>query len=369
MDRNSTAAACLCLGLLIGGLVIPQVNARLGNEPRPREVTPRGPLSANEQNTIQLFKQAVPSVVFITSSQEGRDWYGQSFEVPSGQGSGFMWDRAGHIVTNSHVILNADALSVTLYNHKSYEARIVGYAKSHDLAVLKIEAPVDEIHPVTLGTSHELEVGQSVLAIGNPFGLDQTLTTGVVSALGRKIQSLSGRDIEDVIQTDAAINPGNSGGPLLDSAGRLIGINTAIYTKTGQYAGIGFAVPVDTVNQVVPQLIAFGKIVRPSLGVYLVEDSTNARIMLYYGLKGLIVRGVKPGLGADRAGIRGATVDRRGRELLGDIIQEVEGEPVTRIDDLNKILERFSPGDTVRVKLRRGKEEIEATVRLSDPEP
>jgi S1-C subfamily serine protease len=367
MTRFASLSAALAVGLLVGGAIIPRVSAFLDADATPRAVAPRGPLGSEELHTIDLFKRAVPSVAFITSTQERLTLWG-AFDQRAGQGSGFVWDKEGHIVTNSHVILNADAITVTLHDHKAYEAKFVGWAPSHDLAVLKIDVPSGELQPVAIGTSADLQVGQTVYAIGNPFGLDQTLTTGVVSALGRKIQSLTGRDIDDVIQTDAAINPGNSGGPLLDSAGRLIGINTAIYSASGQSAGIGFAVPVDTINRIVPQLIEHGEIVRPVLGVEPLDDRSNASLLRRNGLTGIMIKAVTAGLGDERAGMRGIEFDRRGRRTPGDIIQEIDGQKVERLDDMYRVLENRKPGDTVKLKVWRDGDVLEFEVRLAPPE-
>ena len=233
----------------------------------PRAITPRGELAAEEKTSTAIFRQASPSVVYITTlATEHNPFRFNSQQIPQGTGSGFIWDRRGHIVTNFHVIQGAEAAQVTLADHSTWKARLVGAYPDRDLAVLVIDAPSDRLCPIPVGTSDNLEVGQKVFAIGNPFGLDQTLTTGIVSALGRQIESVTRHPIEHVIQTDAAINPGNSGGPLLDSAGRLIGVNTAIYSPSGASAGIGFAIPVDQVNQIVPQLVRNGS--RDSPGQY-----------------------------------------------------------------------------------------------------
>jgi len=214
----------------------------------PRAITPRGDLAEEEKTTIALFRQASPSVVHITTLAVRQDAFSLDvFQIPQGTGSGFVWDNQGRIVTNFHVIRDADAAQVTLADHSSWKARLVGAYPDKDLAVLMVDAPKDRLHPIAIGTSHDLQVGQRLFAIGNPFGLDQSLTTGIISALGREIESVNRRAIKDMIQTDAAINPGNSGGPLLDSSGRLIGVNTAIYSPSGASAGIGFAIPVDEV--------------------------------------------------------------------------------------------------------------------------
>lgn len=233
----------------------------------PRTVTARGELAATEKNSIEIFQQASPSVVFITTlSDRINFWTRDITRIPRGTGTGFVWDSHGHIITNYHVIKNASEIHVRLDDQRTYKALFVGASPTHDIAVLRIPVSMKTYPPLLIGSSHDLKVGQSMYAIGNPFGLDHTLTTGVISTLSRSIDTEDGMSIKDLIQTDAAINPGNSGGPLLDSAGRLVGINTAIYSPSGAYAGIGFAVPVDTVNRVVPQLIAQGKYQRPSMG-------------------------------------------------------------------------------------------------------
>ena len=284
-------------------------------------------------------------------------------QIPQGSGSGFVWDTRGHIVTNSHVIRGANAVQVTLADQTTWDAVFVGEAPEKDLAVLRIDAPAARLVALPLGISKNLLVGQKVLAIGNPFGLDQTLTTGVISALGREIESLARIPIRDVIQTDAAINPGNSGGPLLDSSGRLIGVNTAIYSPSGAYAGIGFAIPVDTVRWVVPELISKGRIERPTLGVELASEQIARRL----GLAGALVMGVVPGSGADRAGMRGTMRDRRGSVLLGDVIVAIDGRAVRSPDDLVLILEGMKPGETVQVEFLRGEARRSVPVRLGPP--
>ena len=293
------------IGLIAGWILVSFVHSRTGTtRATPQLITPRGDLAEDEKATIDLFQRASPAVVYITSLAQRSDFFGANiFEVPQGTGSGFVWDDAGHIVTNFHVIQDANAVKVTLSDHSSYKAEFVGADPSKDLAVLRIFATADKLHILPIGTSRDLQVGQKVFAIGNPFGLDYTLTTGVVSALGRTIQSFGNRSIEGVIQTDAAINPGNSGGPLLDSAGRLIGINTQIYSPSGASAGIGFAVPVDIVNQVVPELIQHGRVVRPYMGVQLFDDS----LVRGLGLKGVPLQRVTEGGPAEAAGAEGSS--------------------------------------------------------------
>jgi S1-C subfamily serine protease len=325
---------------------------------------PEPELQDEERATIQLFERASPAVVYITSIAVRRNRFSlNSTQIPQGSGSGFIWDRQGHVVTNFHVIANANAAQVTLSDQSTWDAQLVGGAAEKDLAVLKINAPASKLTPLPIGRSENLRVGQSVFAIGNPFGLDQTLTTGVISALGREIQSVAGVPIRDVVQTDAAINPGNSGGPLLDSAGRLIGVNTAIYSPSGTYAGIGFAIPAHDVSWVVPDLIRFGRVQRPRLGIELAPETVARRL----GLEGAVIYRVEPGSGAARAGLQGLQEDRRGRVELGDVIVHVDGEPVKSSGDLILVLEDKKPGDTVRVGLLRGDRRVEVPVRLGGP--
>jgi len=322
------------------------------NDPRaaPRPVTPRGDLSQNEKSIISLFRQASPSVVHITAISVQRDLFTLNlYQIPEGTGSGFVWDTSGNIITNFHVIQNADAAQVTLSDQSNWKARRVGVAPDKDLAVLRIDAPANRLQPIAIGTSKDLQVGQSVFAIGNPFGLDQSLTTGVVSALGREIESVTRRPIQGVIQTDAAINPGNSGGPLLDSAGRLIGVNTAIYSPSGASAGIGFAIPVDTVNRIVPEQIRSGRVTRPGSGIQIAEDQIAERL----GVTGVLVVDVNPGSAAAKAGIRPTRRDASGRVHLGDIITAIDGKKVESPNDLFLALEKYKVGDVVNVSLLR----------------
>jgi S1-C subfamily serine protease len=328
---------------------------------KPRPVTPPPELGEDEQATISVFERASRSVVFIANTAIQRDlWTLDVFEVPQGSGSGFLWDKQGHLVTNFHVVYGANTITVTLADRAEYRAKLVGADPDHDLAVLRIQAPEEALVPLTLGTSHNLRVGQKVLAIGNPFGLDHTLTTGVVSALGRTIKSMSNRTIEGVIQTDAAINPGNSGGPLLDSGGRLIGVNTQIVSPSGAFAGIGFAVPVDMVSRIVPELIKHGKLIRPGLGVSLIPDAMARR----WGIRGLVIGKVSRGGAADRAGLRGAREAYAGRIELGDIIVAVGGKMVESVDDLMDVMERHKVGDQVTVEYLRADRRQQVTVTL-----
>jgi S1-C subfamily serine protease len=333
-----------------------------GVEVKPRPVTPAPvELGADERATMAVFERATKSVVFIANTAIQRDfWSFDILEIPQGSGSGFLWNKQGHIVTNFHVIYGANAIKVTLADRTEHQAKVVGADPDHDLAVLQIQAPDATLEPLAVGSSQDLRVGQKVLAIGNPFGLDHTLTTGVVSALGRTIKSMSNRTIEGVVQTDAAINPGNSGGPLLDSAGRLIGVNTQIISPSGAYAGIGFAVPVDTVNRIVPELIKHGKLIRPGLGVSLVPDAMARR----WGIKGLVIGKVSHGGAAERAGLKGARETASGRIELGDIVVAVDGKSVTTIDELMDVLEHHKVGDQVTLEILRGNRREKLAVTL-----
>ncbi len=327
----------------------------------PRAITPRGDLAGDEKTNIEVFQHASPSVVYITSLAIQRDRFSMNLhEIPQGTGSGFIWDSQGHVITNFHVIQKASGAKVTLADHSTWDARLVGTAPDQDLAVLSINAPRDRLKPLPIGRSTGLQVGQNVFAIGNPFGLDQTLTTGIISALGREINSVSGRTIPDVIQTDAAINPGNSGGPLLDSAGRLIGVNTAIYSPSGSSAGIGFAVPVDTVNRVAPQLIRHGRVVRPGLGSRFAHDATAQGM----GIDGVLTVEVAEGSAAAAAGLVGTRRNRQGQLILGDIIVGIEQEPVGSLDDLMRLLEQYQVGDTVSVVIVRNGQRATLPVTL-----
>jgi S1-C subfamily serine protease len=329
----------------------------------PLPVAPRGDLGEDEKTTIEIFRRASPSVVFITTlSRQPRGFF-EIQEVPQGAGSGFVWDGQGHVVTNFHVIQGASAARVSLHDRSEWDATLVGAAPDQDLAVLRIRAPGEKLVPILVGASRDLQVGQKVFAIGNPFGLDFTLTTGIVSALGRSIPSLTGRRIDDVIQTDAAINPGNSGGPLLDSAARLIGVNTQIASPSGASAGVGFAVPVDTVNRVVPQLIQHGRVVRPQLGI----AAGNERVLRRAGVKGVLVMSVAQGSPAERAGMRGTYREEDGTLVLGDVIQAVDGREIASLDDLFAVLERRRPGDVVKVRVLREGETRELEVKLEAP--
>ena len=350
--------------LLLLWQALPSIERRiLGVDATPRVVTPRGDLAADEKTTMELFEKAKASVVFITTRERVMDpWTRDIFSIPQGTGSGFIWDEQGHVVTNYHVVADVSEARVRLSDGREHSAGLVGASQAHDLAVLRIGVAFNRPPPVPLGTSQDLKVGQKVFAIGNPFGLDWTLTTGIVSALDRSLPSDQGGVIEHLIQTDAAINPGNSGGPLLDSAGRLIGINTAIFSPSGTFAGIGFAVPVDTVNRVVPELVASGKYVRPALGIEVDED-LNRQVTQKLGVEGVLVLKVAPGSAAEAAGIRGARIDAEGI-TPGDIIVAVDDKPVDSVAKLLGRLDDFRVGEAVRVTVLRESGEAELTVTL-----
>jgi S1-C subfamily serine protease len=328
---------------------------------QPRAVTARGDLAEDEKGTIALFKSVSPSVVYITTMTVRRELFStRALEVPQGAGSGFVWDENGYLVTNYHVIANAQGARVTLADQSTWSAQLVGAEPDKDIAVLKIDAPKHLLPPIALGTSNDLQVGQKVFAIGNPFGFDQTLTTGVISGLGREIVSASGRPIQGVIQTDAAINPGNSGGPLLDSAGRVIGINTAIYSPSGAYAGVGFAVPVDVVNRIVPQIVRGEKLKKPGLGIQWVPEYAVSRL----GLEGVLILNVTPGSAADKAGLQPTREDSFGRLILGDLIVGADGKSIRNVNDLLRVLDNHEVGDTVRFTIVRNNRKTDMEIQL-----
>ena len=307
-------------------------------------------LDRDEEATISLFAAASPAVVFVTSTILHLDQVSlDPRAMPAGTGSGFIWDRRGHVVTNFHVIEGADALSVTLPDHSTWPATVVGAAPEKDLAVLMIEAPPEALRPLPIGESHDLRVGQKVFAIGNPFGLDHTLTAGIVSALGREIESPAGFPIRDVVQTDAAINPGNSGGPLLDRAGRLVGVNAAMISPSGAFAGIGFAIPAHTVRWVIPELIAHGRIQRPGIGLELLPETLAQTL----GFPETVVLWVEPGGPAAQAGITGLGRSGDGRWIPGDLVESVDGQRIGGGIDLLLAMEERKPGEVVKLGLVR----------------
>lgn len=372
MNKATLGAICLLFGLFAG--IFYQCRWEESPADRPgvtlskaqisgtgsRPIDPITVINSAEDATIKLFEQAAPSVVYITTTSQRRDYYSRNiYEIPSGTGSGFIWDAQGHIVTNFHVIQNAFRAKVTLSDGTNLDAEVVGTEPRKDIAVLKIKSN-KPLRPLPIARSHDLKVGQSVFAIGNPFGLDQTLTTGIISALGREINSVIGVPIRDVIQTDAAINPGNSGGPLLDISGRLIGVNTAIVSPSGSYSGIGFSVPVDVVNWVVPDLIRYGKVQRPILGIELVSQQSIDQMEL----EGALILHVTPGSGAEKGGLRPTRQTNSGEISLGDLIVEVNDQPIKSNNDLLLTLENYKPGDRIRMKVIRNNQPANVTVTL-----
>ena len=318
----------------------------------------------DERNTIEVFESARPSVVFVTNQQLTRAR--NSFDlvtIPRGSGTGFVWSDQGYIVTNFHVVEGANKIMITLQDQSNWPADVVGLAPERDIAVLKIAAPKEQLHVLQLGDSGQLRVGRKVLAIGNPFGLDATLTTGVVSALGREIESPNKRKITNVIQTDAAINPGNSGGPLLNSQGRLIGVNTMIYSPSGASAGIGFAIPVNTVKEVVPELIEHGRLVRPVLGIAVAPDHWAQQI----GIAGVPILRVEPNSPAQAAGLVGAQRNSWGQISLGDVIVGIDDKPTPNDDQLLAALEDYKPGDSVNVSIARNGKLLTLAITLRAP--
>jgi S1-C subfamily serine protease len=365
--RRQVLANTVALLLFIALMVLliwhlwPTASGQLDPDAVPRAITPRGDLGNDEKATIQLFKQTAPSVVHITNIGVTRDFF--SFDVmkiPRGTGSGIIWDDQGHIITNYHVVKDAEALKVTLADHSTWEATRVQVDPDRDLAVVWIKAPKSKLKPILVGKSADLQVGQKAFAIGNPFGLDQTLTQGLVSALGREIEADTGKTIKGVIQTDAAINPGNSGGPLLDSAGRLIGVNTAIVSPSGSSAGIGFAIPVDEVNRVVTQLIKHGKVIHPGLGIQEVPNQLSKR----WGIPGVLILNVNPDGPAAKAGLKATRRDRNGRIILGDAITAIDGEETDSSNQLFSLLDKHAVGDQVTVTVWHDGETRDVQMKL-----
>ncbi len=351
-------AVLALLGLLAFIAAQPYLDRYFFAARTPRLVEPRADLSDAERTTISIFEHASPSVVQIVSVPAGsRQSTGTSTQVESG--TGFIWDDTGHIVTNAHVVEGAGSVAVRFANGQVTNAEIVGQSANHDLAVVRVTIGSRLPPPIAIGSSADLRVGQSAFAIGNPFGLDQTLTTGVISALNRQLPTAGGREIAEVIQTDAAINPGNSGGPLLDSAGRVIGVNTAIYSPSGAYAGIGFAIPIDVVNRIVPQLISNGRVPTPGIGILAASESIATQL----GTDGVVIAEVIPGSPAQQAGLRG--IDTR-TGAVGDIIIAVNGKPVRRLADLTQAMAAEEVGDRISLTIRRGNQQLSVEVTLAD---
>jgi S1-C subfamily serine protease len=319
---------------------------------------------SDEQNSIEIYKTLAPGVVSIKTSARIANYYGEESERERGSGSGSVIDNQGHIITNAHVVEGASSLSVS-FGDKVYPARVVGRDPDTDLAVIKIEPPREGLTVISLGDSDRLNVGQKVLAIGNPFGLDRTLTTGVISGLQRPIRGSNDRPIEGAIQTDASINPGNSGGPLLDKYGKMIGINAQIYSRTGSSSGIGFAIPVNIAKRVVPQLIQFGEVRRPKLGASLRSIEQLSRQIQLPVTSGLLVQSALPGGAAANSGIRGLSQDTNGEIVLGDIITAVDGEKMKELDDLFRYLDKKQIGDTVQAQVFRDGRTLTIPIKLT----
>lgn len=346
LGRPALIAAALIVIAIVAG---PYARQMFFAATTPRAIQPRGDLANVERTTIELFERASPSVVQVVAPRAANPRLLEPDGDTSpgvGAGTGFLWDGAGNIVTNAHVVSGARGVAVRTTSGQTIKADLVGVAPNYDIAVVRVSTLGPLPSPLPVGTSADLKVGQSVYAIGNPFGLDQSLTTGVISALKRRMPTAAGREIADVIQTDAAINPGNSGGPLLDSAGRLIGVNTAIISPSGTSAGIGFAIPVDIINRVVPELIARGRVPTPGIGIIAASEAVTARI----GTEGVVIIRTVPGSPAERAGLQG--VDE-GTGTLGDVIVAVDGKPVRRLSDLTDVLERIQLPGKVRLTLER----------------
>ncbi|WP_137390121.1 S1C family serine protease [Rhodoligotrophos defluvii] len=358
MRHRLVAILLLVLAVLLAAVLFqPYLNQWLFAAREPRIVSPRGDLADFERTSIRIFETVAPSVVQVVAQSPQNPFSGDPNAVQSG--TGFVWDEAGHIVTNDHVVNREQAIAVRFASGEIVPAEVVGEAPNYDLAVLRLRRTVSLPAPIAIGRSSNLQVGQAAFAIGNPFGLEQSLTTGIISALKRRLPTSDGREIADVIQTDAAINPGNSGGPLLDSAGRLIGVNTAIFSPSGANAGIGFAVPVDVVNRVVPQLIRTGHVPTPGIGILAANEAVSARL----GVNGVIVAAVAPGSPAERAGLSG--IDRATGEI-GDVIVEADGQPVRRLSDLTDRLEQIGPGGTVTLTVMRNGERRSVQVSVVD---
>jgi 2-alkenal reductase len=358
MQDRMTRVVMIVLAVLLALFVLqPYVNTYLFSAREARPVTPRGDLAEFERSTIRVFETVAPSVVQVVSVPRGGG--SARGEASGASGTGFVWDAAGHVVTNDHVVAGGGSFAVRLASGEVLPGEVVGRAPNYDLAVLRLSQRGNLPAPVSVGRSADLKVGQAAYAIGNPFGLDQSLTTGIISALKRRLPTSGGREVADVIQTDAAINPGNSGGPLLDSAGRLIGVNTAIYSPSGTSAGIGFAIPVDVVNRVVPELIRSGRVPTPGIGILAADETLAAQL----GVTGVIVGDVVPGSPAEQAGLRG--VDPRAG-VIGDIIVGIEGAPVRQLSDLTDRLEQAGVGNSVSLSILRGNRSETVTVRIID---
>jgi 2-alkenal reductase len=364
MHRQATTILLIIVGVLLGLYTLePYLRAYVLSASVPRPVEPRGALAEFERTSIALFERVSPSVVQVVILGEKVNAFGLSDGSnelrTQGTGTGFVWDAAGNVVTNAHVIGNARRVAVRTATGSFISAEVIGVAPNYDLAVVRVTGRADIPAPMPIGSSADLKVGQWVFAVGNPFGLDQTLTTGVISALKRRLPTAGGREISGVIQTDAAINPGNSGGPLLDSAGRVIGVNTAIISPSGTSAGIGFAIPIDVVNRVVPELIGKGRVPTPGIGIIVGSEELAARA----GVEGVVIIRTTPDSPAERAGLRGVDV---ATGLLGDVIVAVNGRRVRRLADLTEVLEGLKLPGTVNLTVQRGSQRRTVTVEVID---
>jgi S1-C subfamily serine protease len=362
MGDRLTKIVILALLIVVGVYVAqPYIDRKLYSATTPRAVEPRGNLMEAERTTIALFERVSPSVVQVVARHAAGEPLQPEAEGGSGAatGTGFVWDTAGHIVTNDHVVQGSDTVAVRFASGQVVRAKVTGSTPNYDLAVLQLDSTRSLPPPIPIGSSADLKVGQWVFAIGNPFGLDQSLTTGIISALKRRLPTASGREIGDVIQTDAAINPGNSGGPLLDSAGRVIGVNTAIISPSGSSAGIGFAIPIDVVNRVVPAIIAKGYVPTPGIGIVTASEEQTARA----GVEGVVIVRTTPGSAAEKAGLRG--IDPATRKL-GDVIVGANGKPVRRLPDLTQELERVGVGNKVTLAIKRDGRDLSVDVDVTD---
>jgi 2-alkenal reductase len=355
--RFIVALAVLAAVLL--GLTVANIRYSPWTKSTARSVDQRGPLSDSERATIEIFERVSPSVVQVAAARSAANPLMEEEPGQAATGTGFVWDSGGHVVTNDHVAQGAREIAVRFASGEVARADVVGTAPNYDLAVLRIRGAARLPPPLALGSSSDLKVGQSAFAVGNPFGLDQSMTSGIISALKRRLPTQSGREIANVIQTDAAINPGNSGGPLLDSAGRLIGVTTAIISPSGSNAGIGFAIPADIVNRVVPELINNGRVPTPGIGIVAASEAVATRL----GIDGVIVVRAAPSSPAARAGIRGVDMSTG---QLGDVISEVDGKPVRRLSDLTDQLEQIGAGKSVKLTLKRGSDTREVNVDVVD---
>ena len=358
MNRRFVLFAAIIAGVLVA-LTVSNIRYSPWTNTAARTVDQRGPLSDAERANIELFERVSPSVVQVAARSAAANPLDEDEGAGAASGTGFVWDNNGHVVTNNHVVQNGNEVAVRFASGEVAQAEIIGVAPNYDLAVLRIKNARQLPPPVALGSSNDLKVGQLAFAIGNPFGLDQSLTSGIISALKRRLPTSSGREISNVIQTDTAINPGNSGGPLLDSAGRLIGVNTAIISPSGSSAGIGFAVPADIVNRVVPELIKNGRVPTPGIGIVAASEAVATRL----GVEGVIVVRTAPGSPAERAGIRGVNFSSG---AIGDVIVQADGKPVHRLSDLTDQLEQVGAGKSVRVGVKRGSETRDVNVDVVD---